>query len=358
MNIWLAGVPGGGWAKRERVLDGIWHSRLWSYFFLLSTGEGDVLMMRRTKTKENDFRVSLFLDSGAFSAWTQGVEIKVEDYIDFIKEHQDIIEIYANLDVIGLGGKQPNRLTAEMTLKNQKIMEKAGLNPIPAFHFGEPLEFLEHYVKNYDYLALGVAGNYGLKLIPWLDECFEKYICGSDGMPKIKVHGFAVTSLPIMLRYPWYSVDSTSWVATGRMGSVYVPRFRNGQWIYDENSWKISVSSRSPSLKEAGQHIATLPPRQREVILDYIRSKGYQLGTSRFERVIQSRELAENERWAEKKPENKLDTRLLEIIEEPGISNRYQLRDEMNIIYFQDLEKSMPEWPWPFRVQGVKKFAL
>jgi hypothetical protein len=313
--------------------------------------------MRRTQ-KSDDFKVSLFLDSGAFSAWTQGVEIKVEDYIDFIKEYKDVIDIYANLDVIGLGGKQPNRLTAEMTLKNQKIMEKAGLNPIPAFHFGEPLEFLEHYVKNYEYIALGVAGNYGKKLIPWLDTCFEDYICDSKGMPRTKVHGFAVTSLPIMLRYPWYSVDSTSWVATSRMGSIYVPKFRNGQWIYDENSWKIAVSSRSPNLKEARQHIDTLPPKQKEIILEYIHSKGYQLGKSRFERVVQTRDLAENERWAEKKPKNALDTRLLEIIEEPGISNRYQLRDEMNIIYFQDLEKSMPKWPWPFQRQGLKGFSF
>ena len=303
-------------------------------------------------------KVNLFLDSGAFSAWTQGLEINIQEYIEFIKEHQDIIEIYANLDVIGINGKQPGKLTAEKTLENQKIMEKAGLNPLPCFHFGEPFEFLQYYVDNYDYVALGVAGNTGIKLVPWLDTCFGDYICGKDGIPKVKVHGFAVTSLPVMMRYPWYSVDSTSWVQTGRMGAIYIPRFRNGKWVYDENSWKISVSSRSPNTKEAGRHIDTIPPKQKGVILDYIHNKGYKLGASHFKKIEQSHELADNERWAEKKPKDKKVLRLLEIIEEEGISNRYQLRDELNIIYFKDLEKSFPAWPWPFKREGVRGFAL
>ena len=303
-------------------------------------------------------KVNLFLDSGAFSAWTQGLEINIQEYIEFIKEHQDIIEVYANLDVIGLEGKQPCKLTAEKTLENQKIMEAAGLNPLPCFHFGEPMEFLQYYVDNYDYLALGVAGNTGMKLIPWLDICFRDYICGKDGIPKVKVHGFAVTSLPVMTRYPWYSVDSTSWVQTGRMGFIYTPRYTSKGWVYDGASWKIAVSNRSPSMKEEGQHISTLSPRQKNVILSYIHDKGYALGSSRFEQVPQEHERQPNERWAEKKPKDKKALRLLEIIEEEGVSNKYQLRDEMNILYFKDLEKAFPEWPWAFKQKGLQGFSL
>lgn len=295
----------------------------------------------------NDVR--LFLDSGAFSAWTQGVEINIQEYIEFIKEHEEHLEVYANLDVIGIGGKQPNKLTAEKTLENQKIMEAAGLAPLPCFHFGEPFEYLEYYVENYDYLALGVAGNTGARLLPWLDVCFGDYICGKDGLPKVKVHGFAVTSLTAMTRYPWYSVDSTSWVLASRMGFIFVPRYKNGQWIYDDHSWKISVSSRSPNKKDAGQHIDTMPPRERAVITAYIKEKGFQLGKSRFVKVPGTHQLTENERWADKKPKDPKAVRLLEILEEEGISNRYQLRDEINITYFHDLERNLPEWPWQFK---------
>jgi len=347
MKTYLAGTSVSNPAdeKRLQTLFQAGH-KLHSYYHCKDGFEKNWFIMN-TKNK-----VELFLDSGAFSAWTQKIEINIDDYIEFIKQHKDVIDVYANLDVIGIGGKQPNQLTAKRTLENQKIMEAAGLSPLPCFHFGEPTRYLKRYIRDYNYIALGVAGNVGRKLIPWLNDCFSKYICDEKGFPKVKIHGFAVTSLPLMLRYPWYSVDSTSWVVTGRMGSVYIPRYRSGKWIYDENSWKIAVSNRSPNTKEAGKHIETLPPTEKQIALDYIHNKGYQLGKSEFKKVDQTHKLEDNERWADKKPKSKTVKRELEIMIEPGISNKYQLRDEMNIIYFLDLEKSMPEWPWVFKMKG------
>ncbi|MFA5652425.1 MAG: hypothetical protein WC933_03605 [Candidatus Paceibacterota bacterium] len=290
-----------------------------------------------------DKKINLFLDSGAFSAKTQGVTIDIQEYISFIKEHESVIEIYANLDVIG---------DPVATWKNQRIMENAGLHPIPCYHHGEDIKWLEKYLEKYEYIALGGMVKAGNKnLIQWLDRIFPQYICDEKGFPKVKIHGFGLTSLPLMLRYPWYSVDSTSWVITGRLGSIYIPRFRSGEWIYDEQSWKIAVSNRSPGIKEAGQHISTLSKKEREILLNYIHNKGYVLGKSEYKKENQDYELKENEKWTEKKPIDKKAKREVEIILEPGISNKYQLRDEMNIIYFLDLEKSMPEWPWAFKTQ-------
>ena len=51
---------------------------------------------------EKNKKVELFLDSGAFSAWSQKIEINIQDYISFIKEHEDVIDIYANLDELGM----------------------------------------------------------------------------------------------------------------------------------------------------------------------------------------------------------------------------------------------------------------
>lgn len=292
-----------------------------------------------------DKKVDLFLDSGAFSAKTQGVKIDIQDYISFIKENEGVISIYANLDVIG---------NPEATWKNQQIMEKAGLNPLPVFHFGSNEEkYLLPLIKKYDYICLGGMVKSG-DLKSYLDRLFSTYICDDNGLPRVKIHGFGLTSLPMMLRYPWYSVDSTSWVVTGRMGSIYVPKFKNGSWIYDENSWKIAVSNRSPSKKEAGQHFDTLSKLERRIIRNYIHEKGYVIGRSEFKKENQNYELQENERWAEKKPTDKSAKREVEIILTPGISNKYQLRDEMNIIYFQDLEKNMKKWPWAFKKETIQ----
>ena len=299
-------------------------------------------------------KVSLFLDSGAFSAQSQGIAINLHEYIDFIKLHQDVIEVYANLDVIG---------DAKASWKNQRVMEKKGLNPLPVFHIEDWLTSGSYYLEKcmeYPYFCIGgmATGYSSPQRFNFLERCFSVICDTPTGKPNHKVHGFGLTSLPLMLRYPWYSVDSTSWVVTGRMGSIFVPRYRSGQWIYDENSWKVVVSNRSPSTKDAGKHIETLPPKQKQIILDYIHAKGFQLGVSVFKHVAADYSPKEGERWAEKKGLIKHGKRLLEIIEEEGISNKYQLRDELNIIYFLDLEKSMPEWPWPFKPCGSGGFGI
>jgi hypothetical protein len=288
-------------------------------------------------------KVKLFLDSGAFSAFTKGVTIDIQEYISFIKQYQNYIEVYANLDVIGF---------PEATLQNQKIMEKAGLSPLPCFHYGEDIKYLKYYIENYKYIALGGMVPISSKdLSVWLDKLFSDYVPETT-----KVHGFGLTSLKLMIRYPWYSVDSTSWCITGRMGSVYVPRLISGKYIYDKDSWKVSVSSRSPDKKEAGKHIDTFSPLQKQEIINYFESRGYILGKSEFDVIPANSELEENERWFGKK---RFDgTREVEKIIEPGLCNTYQLRDELNITYFMDLEKSLPKWPWKFKLKSNKGFGF
>lgn len=294
-------------------------------------------------------KVELFLDSGAYSAWTQGQPINIQDYIKFIKKYQDVIHLYANLDVIG---------DATGTWENQQIMEKAGLHPMPCYHYGEAEKWLERYLsKGYKYIALGGMVPISTQmLIHWLDHLFQAPLANPDGTPKVKVHGFGLTSLRLMLRYPWYSVDSTSWVITGRLGSVYVPRWKGDKWVYDEESWKVAVSNRSPSQKEAGKHLSTFSPLVQKMILTYLKDKGMVVGKSEFRKEPEKYKLKEGERWSGKAGDPK---REVELVIERGLCNDYKLRDELNIIYFQDLEKSMSKWPWSFKKQNnIKGFGF
>lgn len=148
-----------------------------------------------------------FIDSGAFSVFTGKEEVDINEYI------KDLInwncEVYAGLDVIG---------DEKQTKSNCDIMKKAGLDPIPTFHFGEDYSFLEDYCKNYDYIALGGVAQ--LRTYPrvsaWLDNCFSVI---KNYWPK-KVHGFAITGERYMKRYPFYSADSTSWLAGAKFNQV------------------------------------------------------------------------------------------------------------------------------------------
>ncbi len=231
--------------------------------------------MRRIQTKPR-----IFLDSGAFTAHRLGKTINIRDYIHFLHERGELFDAYANLDVIAVNGYRGSWMTAERTLEHQRIMEAEGLHPVPCFHYGEPYDFLQHYISNYDYICVSAPKGAGQR--EFLDTCFYRYICDSQGVPRVKVHGFAITSIELLLRYPFYSVDATTWMIIGRYGSILVPRQRNGQWIYRESPWKVTVSSHSPNLNKAGKHINTMTYMERQFVMNYITEKGYRLGSSEF----------------------------------------------------------------------------
>lgn len=184
-------------------------------------------------------KIKVFLDSGAFSSFSLGVDVDIDAYAEFIKEHQDIILMASVLDAIG---------DPEGTYHNQKHLEKRGAEVLPCFHFGEPLDLCEYYVKNYDYITLGgmVPVPNG-KLEVWLDEVWSRVLTDKDGYARTRVHGFGLTSRYLMSRYPWYSVDSSTWVQSGATGRVILPQFQQ----------PIAISDRSPELKKHGAHILT-----------------------------------------------------------------------------------------------------
>jgi hypothetical protein len=152
----------------------------------------------------------IFLDSGAFSAFTKGAVIDINKYIDFIHRWKDSLAYVAALDVIG---------DAEEGKINYTIMTNAGVGSIPCFHYGEDFSYLTHYSDTCDYIAIGgIAMEKGKARTDWLDSVW-KALSGYTG----KVHCFGVTSPNIMLGYPWHSVDSTAWAKAAGKGFIILP---------------------------------------------------------------------------------------------------------------------------------------
>lgn len=181
---------------------------------------------RQTPERFNEYVgiKNIFLDSGAFSAANSGKTIVLGEYIKFIHEVKNYISEYAGLDVIG---------NPEATKKNIEDMEKEGLSPIPTFHIGSNMRFLYEMIGAYKHIALGGMAGANVSqndMFVFLDRVFnEIYKQYTD----IKVHGFACSGFKIMKNYPWYSVDSTSW-----LGAVIFARPINGvsskTMIYNE----------------------------------------------------------------------------------------------------------------------------
>lgn len=151
---------------------------------------------------------SLFLDSGAFSAWTQNKKIGVNDLMSFIRKNLNLIDVYCSLD---------NIISYEESVNNYKIMKSENLDPLPCFHYGEPFWVLEKYLEGTNYIALGgVAKKRKKERIKWLHQIFAKY-------KGIDFHGFGIQDREILLGYPWKSVDSSSAHVLARFGGICTP---------------------------------------------------------------------------------------------------------------------------------------
>ena len=140
------------------------------------------------------------LDSGAFSAYNSGLEIKLQDYIDFCKlrlaHDPQLTEVFA-LDVIG---------DWKASLRNCEEMWRQGVHAIPCFHAGEPWEALLQMARDYPKVALGgVAYANSNQKIQWAEQCFARI------WPK-KIHGFGFGSERQVMALPWHSVDATTWL--------------------------------------------------------------------------------------------------------------------------------------------------
>lgn len=209
-----------------------------------------------------DDSAAIFLDSGAFSAFTLGVTIDLPTYVEYIKKNHDIIRVEDGVSMASVLDGIGDPL---QTYRNQLHMEALGARPLPCFHAGEDERYLEHYVRNYEYITLGgMVGSSTKQLCIWLDRMFERYLTDGSGRPRCKVHGFGITAIPIMERYPWYSVDSSSWIQSAAFGNVVTP------------TWgPLSVSEKSPARHDAGQHAQTLTPIEQDYVLQMLESQGF-----------------------------------------------------------------------------------
>lgn len=196
--------------------------------------------------------VDLILDSGAFSAWRKMETLRVEDYIEFIQRYHGCFHEVVNLDVIpGAFGKKPSAEEVERSAglgwKNMEVMRAAGIKPMHVFHQGERFYWLEKMIdEGLDYIGISPANDRTTKQkMQWLDSVFG-FLCGDRGFPSVRTHGFGVTSLPILFRYPFYSVDSVSWILFGAYGQILIPKWNDVTQDYDytQPPYVIHVSQR------------------------------------------------------------------------------------------------------------------
>jgi hypothetical protein len=262
MRIYLAGVYKGGracaFSKSASIHLRV--SRDYNYPWVLeSFFYVDAQMVRAIRRCEQN----IFLDSGAYSMFTQGVKIDPRKYARFISYNLDLIHIASNLDAIGEGHEQESydrQKLLESYLGEHKHLVK------PVHHVRDQDHWLQRYLDDgYDYIFLGgMVPESTPKLTKWLDHIWHCYLTNPDGSPKIKVHGFGLTTETLMFRYPWYSVDSTSWLMSSRYGSMFMDFPQPDGSIRIQ---KIDFSALSKKQYDIDSwHFDSLPPDEQEVV--------------------------------------------------------------------------------------------
>lgn len=191
-------------SKSKYLLESFWYFQPWQVPLLKSS--------------------ELFLiDSGAFTFMntvkgTVDWNEYLDRYIAFINKYN--IKHFFELDV--------DSITGYDTVKKlrAKLEHETGKKSIPVWHVSRGKEEFIKMCQEYDYVACGglvtkeMSPETAKKYLPWFVKTAHSY--------GTKIHGLGFTNLKELSRINFDSVDSTSWLAGARFGTVY--RF-NGKTI-------------------------------------------------------------------------------------------------------------------------------
>ena len=277
-----------------------------------------------------------FLDSGAHSLYTREVISQhhkhgyayfkskafwkyVDGYADFLKKYKDGLDFYANVDVI---------FNPEITWKVQTYLEDThGLNPVPIVHYNTPLKWVDKYLsrRTYDLLGVGGLGQEAQRddYLKWADQLYTHLCKNLRGLPCVKTHGFAMTSHMLMIRYPWWSVDSAAWAKAAGVGNIYVPHKRSGKFVFDIAPYSMGLSHSSTADGKPGRHFYNLSAMERKIIQEWLEVIDLSLG--------------------EVDDDGKTVTY--------GVISEYNARAIANLRYFEKLCEALPPWPWVFHAK-------
>lgn len=179
----------------------------------------------------------IILDSGAFTAWSAGKQVKVRDYADWVigfnQRHGGKLERVRVINLDRIPGVKGRTATADEiaaaaieSQQNADYLYSRGLSPIEVFHQDEPFDLLPELVtrshRQQDprpIIALSPRNDVSTKERgKWLDRtlkyCLQTF--GKDNLPA--AHGLAVTTPKLCNAYPFYSVDSSTWTQCLRFG--------------------------------------------------------------------------------------------------------------------------------------------
>lgn len=176
----------------------------------------------------------LFIDSGAFSAHTQGTELDVDGYIEFINAIDEHIVLAAQVDKIPGRYKEPKTVeqltnAPAESWQNYLYMRPRLTSPqklVPIHHQGEDekwllnlLEWTDENGQHIPYIGLSPANDRTTKEKErYLERCRDLIAASSN--PNVKTHCFGLMTINVLDHIPLTSADSTTWLLAASFGGI------------------------------------------------------------------------------------------------------------------------------------------
>lgn len=178
--------------------------------------------------KRNGWKGKLMIDNGEFTFHRKGGSLNIDEYIQWLNDNDECIDYAIALDKIpGRWGHVKTReeiaQAPEQTWNNYCYMYERVKSPkklLPVFHQYDNFKWLEQILTSGmpEYICL--SGNKELtnkQREDWYETCYS-YIYKLN--PNVKVHCLGSATLQNAERFPFTSMDATSWIMTGANGSI------------------------------------------------------------------------------------------------------------------------------------------
>lgn len=238
------------------------------------------------RLREQHLRMPYMVDSGAFTAWNKGKEVRRASLVQFYNQVQDAYSDVLDFTFVSLDkipGRQGQERTeqmfkeaAEETARNYEAMVKEVQGYVkPVFHDGDPDWLLAKYSAA-PYISLSVNQD----LAYWQREEWVRRTATRIG-GKHTYHGLAMTGSTMLRTIEWHSVDSAAWRLWAAMGAI--------AWLREDGTLKIlACSKESPRQKKRQQHLMTLAPLERDVVVAQLEREGLTLEQVREDSIARS----------------------------------------------------------------------
>lgn len=171
-------------------------------------------MFQRAPDIPKGFR-EVLIDSGGYQLQTGVAYVSIGAYCLWLQmmlpKHPEVVG-YMNLDILSDPVK---------TFENQVYMESEGLSPIPVWHDGEDISFLDMYCNDYELVSLGglaskgvIAKGYVMRLLTWVTNRYPNN--------NFHMFGIGISGVKAYQQIRPYSCDFSTWSSVARFGHEIV----------------------------------------------------------------------------------------------------------------------------------------